>query len=136
MYEVLLEKGLSEIQFGFRPSQVKSILGTELFYEEWMGGNLENFLYYQGLLIGFKGDIENCPTENSFVCMFQVKTIHPVSIWGQEISQATKQEIESLLIAKNIEYATLSNGSIESADNKLQFSFNIANTLDEVYFAS
>ena len=136
MYEVSLENGLGPIKFGFRPNQVKSMLGSELHYEEWMGGNLENFLFYKGLLIGFKGEIESSPSEDSFVCMFQVKTTHPLYIWGKEITRATKPEISKMLAQQNIKFAMLTNGNFESEDGKLQFNFDGAGVLDEVYFAN
>ena len=37
------------------PNEVVNILGSDQFYEEWMGGNLEGFNFYKGLLIGFSG---------------------------------------------------------------------------------
>ena len=107
MYEILLKKGLGAINFGSKPSEVKAILGANLCYEDWMGGNLENFLYYKGLLIGFRGEVEDHPTENSSVCMFQVKTVHSLSLCGQEITSSTAPEIEVLLKTQKLKYKIL-----------------------------
>ena len=76
MYEILLKEGFEPIKFGQTPSEVKLTWGDEECYEDWMGGNLENYLFFKDLLIDFKGEIEEQPTENSYACMFQVKTIH------------------------------------------------------------
>lgn len=118
-----------------RPSQVKSILGTELYYEDWMGGNLENFLFYKGLLIGFRGDIDEHPNENSTVCMFKVKTTHSLRLWGSEITNATKQEIENLLKLNDSKFKVTRNNFIQCIEHKFHFVFNNAGVLDEVYFA-
>lgn len=136
MYEISLAEGFGPIKFGSPPSVVKSAWGCELYYEDWMGGNLENFLYFRGLLVGFRGEVEDHPTESSHVCMFQVKTVHPIRLWGQEITQATRQEIESLLSESRHEYKIQSNGIVQCIKHELQFHFDEAGILDEVYFAS
>ena len=89
MYEISITRGFGPIKFGFTPNEVKSVWGAGLCYEDWMGGNLENFIYFKGLLVGFRGEVEEHPTENSYTCMFQVKTVHPLSLWGQEITLTT-----------------------------------------------
>lgn len=136
MYEISLTNGFGPIKFGSPPSEVKSAWGYDLYYEEWMGGNLENLLYFKGLLVGFRGEVEDHPTENSHVCMFQVKTVHPLCLWGQEITSATRQDIESMLNAKNQRFKVLPNRIVQCTEQELQFYFNEAGTLDEVYFAS
>lgn len=135
MYEISLANGLGPIKFGARPSEVKSAWGADICYEDWMGGNLENFLYFKGLLVGFRGEIKDHPTENCHVCMFRVKTVHPLSLWNQEITNATKQGIVSLLNAKKQEYKVLPNCIIRCIEEELQFRFSDAGRLDEVYFA-
>ncbi|MDN3647880.1 hypothetical protein QWZ13_03010 [Reinekea marina] len=108
--------------------------GEERCYEEWMGGNLENFLYFRGLLVGFRVECTDHPTENSQVCMFQVKIVNPIRLFGKEISRVSKAEIEDLLLSNNLKYRELPNGTLQCKDRKLQFHFNDGN-LDEVYFA-
>lgn len=135
MTEISVTHGFGPIKFGATPSEVKLAWGAETLYEEWMGGNLENFLFFKGLLVGFRGEISDQPTENSFVCMFQVKTVHPLSLWGQQITGLSKAEIEALLMSKNIKYRYLSKDIIRCTDQELQFSFNNIGVLDEVYFA-
>ncbi len=48
MYEISPSNGFGPIKFGFTPSEVKSVWGSELVYEDWMGGNLENFSFSEG----------------------------------------------------------------------------------------
>ncbi|OHX34992.1 hypothetical protein BJL95_04140 [Methylomonas sp. LWB] len=135
MYEISLTEGLGPVKFGMSPGIVKSLLGSELCYEDWMGGNLENFLYYKGLLIGFCGEIDDHPTDSSLVCMFLVKTSHPLSLWGQKISNAKMEDIESLLKVKAIKCNLLQSGVLQCVDQELQFLFDSDGHLDEVYFA-
>jgi hypothetical protein len=134
IYEISLESGFGPITFGSSPSEVKQAWDVELCYEDWMGGNLENFLYFRGLLVGFKGECTDHPTENSQACMFQVKTVHPIRLLGNEISRASKAEIEELLLSNNLKYRELPNGILQCIDQRLQFHFYDGN-LDEVYFA-
>lgn len=135
MYEISLTNGFGPIKFGITPSAAKSAWGDELCYEDWMGGNLENFLYFKGLLVGFRGEVGDCPTENSHVCMFQVKTEYPLCLWGQEITHSSKEMIESLLKNNNVQYKSLPNNIVQCTTRELQFQF-IGGKLDEVYFAS
>lgn len=135
MYELSLVNGFGPIKFGSPPSAVKGAWGEELCYEDWMGGNLENFLYFKGLLVGFRGEVTEQPTENSQVCLFQVKTVHPMSLWGQEITSASKDAIEMLLKTNKATYRELPNGILQCTDRELQFHF-IDGKLDEVYFAN
>ena len=136
MYEISLKNGFGPIKFGAPPSEVKSIWESELHYEDWMGGNLENFLYFKGLLIGFRGEIKEQPTEDSYACMFQVKTIHPLVLWNKKISSFTREDIESLLNTNKQSFKTLSNGVVQCTEEELQFHFNKYDILDEVYFAN
>ena len=39
-------KGYGSILFGMTTNQVEKILGHDHPYEDWMGGNIENFLLY------------------------------------------------------------------------------------------
>ena len=135
MYEISLREGFGPIKFGALPSEVKSAWGSELYYEDWMGGNLENFLYFKGLLVGFRGEVDEHPSEKSAVCMFQVKTVHSLIIWGQEITHASTESIEGLLKTNNAQYKILPNGIIQCTDQELQFYF-VEGKLDKVYFAS
>lgn len=135
MYEISLIEGLGPIKFGTSPSNVKSAWGSDLYYEDWMGGNLENFLYFKGLLVGFRGEVDDYLAENSVVCMFQVKTVHPLCIWEREITHEPKSSIEKILKTNKAKYKVLPNGIIQCTDRELQFRFNSEGTLDEVYFA-
>lgn len=134
-YEISIKNGFGPIQFGASPSEVKSAWGSDIYYEDWMGGNLESFLYFKGLLVGFRGEIEEHPTEEPYVCMFQVKTVHPVSIWEHEITTASRSDIEFLLDEQKNKFVVLPNGIIRCVEQELQFHFSEVGLLDEVYFA-
>ena len=134
IYQISLTHGLGPIKFGVSPSEVMAAWGQPLCYEEWMGGNLENFLYFKGLLVGFRGEIDETPTENSQVCMFQVKTAWRLQLWGQEITQATLDELAALLQQHQLEYRLIANSILRCTTRELQFKFNDVGVLDEVYF--
>jgi len=136
MYEINLNRGLGQIHFGMHPSEVKAILGNNLYYEEWMGGNLENFLFYKGLLIGFSGPCKNEPSEEAKVCMFQVKTSHELTLYQKTITNYTPKEAEKILASINLEYEYLSKSIISANNSMLQFFFNDKEVLESVYFSN
>ena len=136
MYEININNGIGEIKFGMNPSQVKHILGEKLQYEEWMGGNLENFLFYEGILIGFEGEIDEHPTNNSFVCMFQIKNKLSPSIFGVNIENYSKIEIKELLNKQNLKNNEITSNIIQVTNKELQFTFNEQFKLDEIYIGN
>ncbi len=81
-----------------------------------MGGNLENHRYFRRLLVGFRGECNDHPNENSGVCMFEVKTGVPLEIWGQEITHAADVEIVKMLKANKISCKHLSSDVIRCVD--------------------
>ena len=89
---------------------------------------------YKGFLIGFRSKIDDHPTENTSVCMFQIKTVHRLSLWGQEINKATKHDIEYLLKSNNVKYKYLQKHVLTCLNQELQFTFNSYDILDKVYF--
>ena len=140
MYAIEITKGFGPIAFGDTPSQVQNMWQQPLFYEDWMGGNLENLLYFKGLLVGFRGEIDDAPTENSHVCMFRIKADLPLTLWQQPISNATFEAITTLLQHRGYSYEQRETppqmGSIiDCSPVPLQFIFNRNNCLDEVYIA-
>ncbi|MCH1923897.1 hypothetical protein L9G74_05065 [Shewanella sp. C32] len=135
IYEISLTHGFGPIKFGAAPSEVMAAWGQPLCYEEWMGGNLENFLYFKGLLVGFRGEIAEQPTEASQVCMFHLKTVWRLQLWGQEITHATRDELAALLQQHQLEFRLIANSILQCTTRELQFKFNEVGVLDEVYFA-
>lgn len=51
--EIIPNKGIGTVEFGMTPREVMSIMGEELVYEDWMGGNLNGSLYYPGIVFWF-----------------------------------------------------------------------------------
>jgi hypothetical protein len=136
MIEISVTQGFGPIKFGATPNEVKKAWGAEALYEDWMGGNLENFLFFKGLLVGFRGEISDHPNPNSVVCMFQIKAVHPLNLWGQQINDLSKHDIETILERKNMKFQEITGNIVRCIDQELQFSFNDKGILDEVYFAT
>ena len=124
--------GIGAIKFGMKPSEVKSILGSSLYYEDWMGGNLENFLFYKGLMIGFSGECHETPTENSAVCLFQIKNQSPLVVFGEDVFNYTKDQIEALLASKNLTFKYLTTTVLRVNEIRIQFQFDSVFILDQV----
>ncbi len=133
MYELLESEGFGAIKFGMKPSQVKKAWKQDLFYEDWMGGNLENFLYFRGLLVGFSGECEDAPTENSNACMFLIKSSLPIKLWGKCISKCSFKEISYLIKDQGIASHNIAENGIALNTGKLRFQFDQSGLLDQVH---
>ena len=45
--------GVGPVRFGQTPAEVEAAMAEPQLYEEWMGGNHNDSLFYQGLILGF-----------------------------------------------------------------------------------
>ncbi|MFA0792630.1 hypothetical protein ACCI51_19010 [Microbulbifer echini] len=133
-FEIDLSKGLGELKFGMSPNEVESILGSDQCFEEWMGGNLEAYYLYKGLIIGFCGGESEEPDTNSKVCIFTVKPTHSLILCGIDISHLDRDEIIIILDSIGISHKVLDNGIVQSESGKLQINFTVDGMLDELYF--
>lgn len=133
MYEIVIKKSVGPVKFGMSPTEVKSILGEELYYEDWMGGNLESFLYYRGILIGFRGEVDDKPKENSKVCMFQLRSSLKPVLFGLDLSGMTKTEIIEAFKSMHYKHKELNPLVITVPSIYIQLTFNEKELLEEVY---
>jgi hypothetical protein len=51
--KIIAKHKLGYLRFGMSPVQIKDLLGNQLVWENWMGGNLNNALCYHGLVLVF-----------------------------------------------------------------------------------
>lgn len=116
--------GVGPIILGTSAANIKKLFGTELYYEDWMGGNLENFLFYQGLLIGFyTEDVDNL-TDISIVSSVIIKPTHELILWNENISNFSKYQITNLLKRQKMDFKEINENFIECKQIKIRFGFN------------
>lgn len=128
--------GIGNIKFGDTAKSVKESLGSELYFEDWMGGNLEDFLFYKGLLIGFRGEHGDHPNDNSEVSMIIIKaSIYELILWKEIISNFSKKQLITFLNKKGIRFKELNNNTLQCTELDMNFYFDCNLLLDEVFVA-
>ncbi|MDM1021950.1 hypothetical protein QSV37_16875 [Acinetobacter sp. VNK23] len=129
--------GIGNIKFGDTAKSVKELCGSELCYEDWMGGNLEDSLFYKGLLIGFRGKHDDHPNDDSEVSIILIKaSIYELILWQEIISNFSKKQLITLLSKKSIRFKELNNNTLQCTELDINFYFDHNLFLDKVSVAS
>jgi hypothetical protein len=89
--------GVGAVRFGMNPSQVKKLLGDTLVWEEWMGGNLNDAIYYQGIVLFFDDHESVGPRTHSRLEQVAVRPTYPAKWRGVLLADLTRDLIASLL---------------------------------------
>ncbi len=89
--------GIGKIEFGMSPSEVKDIMGTDLIYQDWMGGNLNDCLFYSDIVVGFNNCDENEPLPNSQVVEFRCNNSGRVLFDGNALSILTRDKLKEMV---------------------------------------
>lgn len=133
MEEVFPLVGVGLLRFGMTPSQIASIRGPDQQYEEWMGGNLNNFMFYRGILIGFDGDNPESPTESSKVVMFQVRCDAGVRLFGAELNDLSKSEALALFQMRRIRVLESNQAFVRIPSLGMQLDFGSRDLVESIY---
>ena len=129
--------GIGNIKFGDTTKSVKKLLGSELYYEEWMGGNLEDFLCYEGLLIGFRGDHNLHPNDDSEMNIIILKaSAHKIILWNEVISYFSQSQMIAFLTSRKISFRKLNEKNLQCTKIDMCFCFDSNLLLDEVAISS
>ncbi len=133
MREVFPLVGVDQLRFGMTPLQVRSLYGETQQYEEWMGGNLNDFMFYEGILIGFDGKNGQSPSESSKVVMCEVRNHIGIQMLGIEITHLKKSELLEIFRQRNIPTTQTSDWFLRVPSLGIQLSFNSTHNLENVY---
>jgi hypothetical protein len=94
--------GLDHLRFGMTPAQVRSLYGDSQRWETWMGGNLNDFMFYEGLLIGFDGDNADVPQETSSVVLLGARTESGMKLFDVDISTFAIEKLLGFFVERSI----------------------------------
>ena|SRR5258706_13563816 len=100
----LIPQGIGLIILGMPPAQVENILGKNHIYEDWMGGNLNGSLLYQGMVISFNRSDANKPLEDSQANEIWIHSNCPALLEGQDVFSLYKRDIEKILTTKEVNF--------------------------------
>lgn len=124
--------GVDDLRFGMRPHEVRASLGSVLHCEDWMGGNLEDFLFYKGILIGFAGDNGDHPADASELVIIELHGGQPLSLLGSSIGACTKDQLLGVLVSHAIPSRELSSTAVSVDQLGLVLTFSEEGVLSRV----
>lgn len=120
--EIFPCEGIGPIKFGMTPKEVENAIGIDQVYEEWMGGNLNDSLFYPGVIVGFSECNAKGPLSNSVVIEFRVNPSEHITLNGIPTTKLNVENISNIVI--NNENPTVeSNGDVLYKENALSLGF-------------
>ena len=122
--EIKLLKGIGQIEFGMNPSQVISIMDEEQVYENWMGGNLNSSLLFQGMILDFDQHNSNGPIKDSKFCGIKINSRKDIYLFGRKLIEWNEFEFVEVLHANKIQFEQLPNKSIVSKELEFEIYFD------------
>lgn len=122
--EIKLLKGIGQIEFGMNPSQVISIMDEEQVYENWMGGNLNSSLLFQGMILDFDQHNSNGPIKDSKFCGIKINSRKDIYLFGRKLIEWNEFEFVEVLHTNKIQFEQLPNKSIVSKELEFEIYFD------------
>ncbi|MBX7171108.1 MAG: hypothetical protein K1X72_09130 [Pyrinomonadaceae bacterium] len=122
--EIKLLKGIGQIEFGMNPSQVISIMDEEQVYENWMGGNLNSSLLFQGMILDFDQHNSNGPIKDSKFCGIKINSRKDIYLFGRKLIEWNEFEFVEVLHANKIQFEQPPNKSIVSKELEFEIYFD------------
>jgi hypothetical protein len=121
--EIYPNKGIGGIEFGMNPAAVKEIMGSDSAYEEWMGGNLNDTLFYTDLIIGFNDCDEDEPLPNSQVVEFRANASDRIKFNGVALAELSRETLASMIV-QEVKATLDKNQDVIFRDLGVSFGFN------------
>lgn len=116
-------KGIGSIAFGMNPAAVKELMGSDLIYEEWMGGNLNDALFYSDLIIGFNDCDSDAPLPDSRVVEFRANGSGRINFNGHALVDLSREYLASMVV-QGCEAKLDKNRDVIFEELGLSFGFN------------
>jgi hypothetical protein len=96
--EIYPNKGIGNIKFGMNPCSVKEIMGSDLVYKDWMGGNLNDALFYSDFIVGFNDCDTDEPLPDSRVVEFRANDGDRVKFNGVALASLSRDSLASMVV--------------------------------------
>jgi len=121
--------GLGEIKFGMSPQEVAEIMNEDEVYEDWMGGNLNNSLFFHGLIFGFDKCDTYAPLKDSKLGEVFIHGREDVILFEKPLDSWSPQGLINYAAEKNLKLLQLKNGDFYFADLIIELSFDDDNKI-------
>lgn len=93
--DIIPHVGIGPLRFGLKRDEVKAILGQDQVWETWMGGNLNDSLFYPGIILFFDEYASDGPLPNGKLVQIAVSSEHPSKLFGCELKRVTRDAVIS-----------------------------------------
>ncbi len=129
-------EGIGAVRFGATPNEVRKEFGFNLVWEEWMGGNLNDSLYYPGVVFGFDDHDSHGPLESASLGSVRVNSKFPALLFELPLESLDRERVLAVLAARSIGTKAYPNLSIEAPSLGLHFGFCSDGSFEELVVAS
>jgi len=97
-FEINPGVGVGPVTFGQSPSEVQAAMAEQQMYEDWMGGNLNDALLFQGLILGFDRCDARGPLPNSRLVEARLAGRPNTQIFSRPTADWTRDELLAFLV--------------------------------------
>jgi hypothetical protein len=132
MMEVKPHIGIGDVRFGMKRDDVMALLGPKQTWEQWMGGNLNDSLFYPGIILYFDEYDSSGPLPAGKLVQIEVSSDYPCTIFGSELKKITREIVLSGIDASTAKHYP--NRSIEAEGLGMRFFFNTDGSLSNLSF--
>lgn len=123
--EVVPNVGIGDLHFGMQRDEVIAILGEKQTWEEWMGGNLNDSLFYPGIILSFDKYDAYGPLPGGCLNEIMITSNYSCILFGQEVENITRE----FICSKVDGYQQSPNRSINAPELGMHISFNLNDTI-------
>lgn len=131
---IVPSQGAGEIRFGMQPHHIKEVMGDQLTWEEWMGGNVNDGLYYSGIIFIFDKMYKSAPSrDGNLVEIWAHKNNKALIFQDTPLHQMTQTKFTQLLEAERKEYVLRDGVEFYVKEWNLELAFNEDGSLNRLW---
>ena len=116
--------GIGTIRFGLNPAEVQEAMSEEMVHERWMGGNLNDALFFHGLRFHFDRHNGNGPLEDGSLNEIYVCGRDEASLYEKPLMQWDRHSVVHTFKTMSYRVSTLQNGDVIVEDPYIEISFD------------
>ena len=106
-------EGIGPIRHGMRPGELLAAFLEPQVYEDWMGGNLNDALFFHGLRLHFSNCDARTPLPSSTLNWIVIHQREDAYLFGRPVGEWTKDSVLQELRARGYDGQTPPNGDAE-----------------------
>ena len=131
---IIPNQGASKIRFGMQPHHVKEVMGNQLTWEEWMGGNVNDGLYYPGIIFIFDKMRRAVPSKDANLVEIWAHGNNKALIFQSiPLHQMTQTKFTQILESERKEYVLREGVEFYVKEWNLEISFNEDGSFDQLW---